>query len=265
MKQTTTIQVPGFRWNQRCTGQDETATKGEIMGKILALVLCIGLLFVVLPATATQWDKTTKVTFSQPVELPNIVLQPGTYVFRLLDVPGDRHVVQVFNADQTKLYTTILAIPNYRLTPTEKTVMPFEERPIGMPEAMHAWFYPGDNFGQEFVYPKVRAAEIAKATQEPVLAAEITPAETPAELLEAPVVTLTPEIVTLAPDTKELAKTFIPEPREPITWEVPPLTVPAPEPIELPKTASPFPFLALVGLSALAASLALRIVVGKFS
>jgi hypothetical protein len=53
--------------------------------------------------------------------------------------------------------------------------------------------------------------------------------------------------VTLTPDNKELAKTFIPEPREPITWEVPPLTVPAPEPIELPKTASPFPLLALVG------------------
>jgi hypothetical protein len=228
------------------------------MGKILALVLCIGLLFVVLPATATQWDKTTKVTFSQPVELPNIVLQPGTYVFRLFDSPEDRHVVQVFNADQTKLYTTILAIPNYRLTRTEKSVMPFEERPAGMPEALHAWFYPGDNFGQEFVYPKARAAEIAKATQEPVLAAEITPAETPAELLKARVVTLTP-------DNKELARTFIPEPREPITWEVPPLTVPAPEPIELPKTASPFPLLALVGLSALAASLALRVVAGKLS
>ena len=228
------------------------------MGKILALVLCIGLLFVVLPATATQWDKATPVTFSQPGELPNIVLQPGTDVFRLFDSPANRHVVQVFNADQTKLYTTILAIPNERLTPTEKTVMPFEERPIGMPEAVHAWFYPGDGFGQEFVYPKARAAEIAKAIQEPVLAAEITPNETPAELLEAPIVTLTP-------DNKELAQTFIPEPREPITWEVPPLTVPAPEPIELPKTASPFPLLALVGLSALAAALALRVVVGKLS
>jgi len=219
----------------------------------------------VLPATAGQWDKTTKVTFSQPVELPNIVLQPGTYVFRLFDSPADRHVVRVFNADETKLYTTILAIPNERLRRTEKTVMPFEERPVGMPEAMHAWFYPGDNFGQEFVYPKARAIEIAKATQAPVLAAEITPNETPAELLEAPVVTLTPEIVTLTPDNKELAQTFIPEPREPITWEAAPLTVPAPEPIELPKTASPFPLLALVGLSALAASLALRVVCNKLS
>ena len=153
------------------------------MGKIAALALCVGLFFVVLPAPAGQWDKATTVTFAQPVELPNIVLQPGTYVFRLLDTPGNRHVVQVFNAEETKLYTTILAIPNSRLTPTEKTVIPFEERPAGMPEAMHAWFYPGDNFGQEFVYPKARAAEIAKTAQEPVLSAEITPSETPAELL----------------------------------------------------------------------------------
>jgi len=223
------------------------------MGKILALVLCFGLVFVVLPATAGQWDKATTVTFSQPVELPNIVLQPGTYVFRLLDSPGNRHVVQVFNADETKLYTTILAIPNYRLTPTDKTVMPFSERAPGMPEAMHAWFYPGDNFGQEFVYPKARAVEIAKAAQEPVLAAEITPSEAPAELLEAPVVTLTP-------DNKELAKTFEPEPREPITWEAAPLTVPAPEPIELPKTASPLPLLGLVGFASLAVSAVLRAV-----
>jgi len=226
------------------------------MGKILVLVLCFGLLFIAVPANAGQWDKATTVTFAQPVELPNIVLQPGTYVFRLLDTPGSRDVVQVFNADETKLYTTILAIPNYRLTPTDKTVMPFKERAPGMPQAMHAWFYPGENFGQEFVYPKARAAEIAKTTQEPVLAAEITPIETPGELLEAPVVTITPE----TPAPTELAQTAIPEPKEPITWENPPVTVPAPAPVELPKTASPFPLVGLGGLSALALSLVLRVV-----
>src|SRR5579862_5919470 len=136
------------------------------MTKIFVLLLCLGLLVIVLPASAGQWDKATTVTFSAPVELPNIVLEPGTYVFRLLDVPGDRHVVQVFNAEETHLYTTILAIPNNRLKPTDKTVMPFEERRTGTPEAMHAWFYPGDNFGQEFVYPKARATEIAQAAKE---------------------------------------------------------------------------------------------------
>jgi len=208
------------------------------MTKIFVLLLCVGLLVVALPATAGQWDKATTVTFAVPVELPNIVLPPGTYVFRLLDTPGDRHVVQVFNAEQTFLYTTILAIPNYRLKPTDKTVMPFEERRPGMPEAMHAWFYPGDNFGQEFVYPKARATELAKELKEPVLATEGNAA--PERLLEAPILTVSPY--------QEFAQRFEIEPREPITWETPPLTVPAPEPIELPKTASPLPLIALAGL-----------------
>ncbi len=224
------------------------------MRKIFVFAFCVALLALVFPANGGQWDKATTVTFSAPVELPNIVLQPGTYVFRLLDTPGDRHVVQVFNAEETHLYATILAIPNARLTPTEKTVLPFEERSPGMPEALHAWFYPGDNFGQEFVYPKAKAVELAKETKEPVLAAEVRPNETPEQLLEAPVLTIAP------PDNKEIAKRFELEPREPITWENPPLSVPAPEPVELPKTASPMPLIGLVGLVSLGLGAALGVV-----
>jgi len=222
------------------------------MIKIFVLALCIGLVVVVLPANADQWDKATTVTFRAPVELPNIVLQPGTYVFRLLDTPGNRHVVQVFNAEETQLYTTILAIPNYRMKPADKTLMPFEERAAGKPEAMHAWFYPGDNFGQEFVYPKAKAIELAKETQAPVLAAEVTPNETPKQLLEAPILTVNPY--------KEFAQKFELQPQEPITWETAPLRVPAPEPVELPHTASPVPLIGLLGLASSALAGALRMV-----
>ncbi len=45
----------------------------------------------------------------------------------------------------------------------------FEERPSGTPEAIKAWFYPGDNYGQQFVYPHKRAAELAKRTNQNVL------------------------------------------------------------------------------------------------
>ena len=74
-----------------------------------------------------------------------------------------------------KCYATILAIPNYRLRATDKTVITFRERPAGQPEALRAWFYPGRNWGEEFVYPKAKAIELAKATNTPVLftAAEI--------------------------------------------------------------------------------------------
>src|SRR5688572_15795625 len=124
-------------------------------------------------ASAQQgWDKKTMVTFSAPVEIPGIsaqVLPAGTYVFRLLDSPSDRHIVQIFSQDERRLYANILAIPNWRLKPTDKTVMTFSERRAGEPQAIRAWFYPGDNFGQEFVYPKKQALELAKVANVPVL------------------------------------------------------------------------------------------------
>ena len=45
------------------------------------------------------------------------VLPAGTYVFKLMNPQSNRHIVQIFNKDQTKIYATILAIPNYRLKP----------------------------------------------------------------------------------------------------------------------------------------------------
>jgi hypothetical protein len=97
------------------------------------------------------------------------VLPAGTYTFKLLDSASDRHIVQIYNKDQSHLYATVMAIPDYRLHPTGKTVIKFEETAAGNPEALRAWFYPGDQFGQQFVYPKSRARELAKASNQPVL------------------------------------------------------------------------------------------------
>src|SRR5579872_3781688 len=111
-------------------------------------------------ATADAWDRKSTITFSAPVEIPGVhlkgwgVLPAGTYVFRVLDSQSDRHIIQIFNQDETIIYATILAIPNYRLQATDKTVITFSERPAGEPEALRAWFYPGRNWGEEFVYPK---------------------------------------------------------------------------------------------------------------
>jgi hypothetical protein len=144
-------------------------------------VLIMGTLLTTI-AKADEWNEKTVVTFSGPVEIPGVhltgmgVLPAGTYVFKLLDSDSDRHIVQIFNKDQTKVYATILAIPNYRLKATGKTVITFSERPAGEPEALRAWFYPGMNYGQEFVYPKAQATKIAQETNTPVLAADI-PAE----------------------------------------------------------------------------------------
>ncbi len=223
--------------------------------KTLIAVACASLLFALLPAKADTWDKLTKVTFSAPVALPGVVLPAGTYVFKLLSSPSDRHIVQVFNEDQDHLYTTILAIPNYRLTPTDQTVMNFEERPPNMPQAVKAWFYPGDNFGQEFVYPKVEAEELAVAAKEPVLAAEVKPTETPQELIQEPVIAVTPERKEI-PLEQAIETTPAPAPAP----------APAPEPVkELPKTASPLPLIGLLGLSSLGLSAVVRAIAKRIS
>jgi hypothetical protein len=105
-------------------------------------------------ARAGEWDKKTAMTFSTPVEIPGIVLPAGTYVFKLDDSQFDRDIVQVFNRDENHLYANILAIPDSRMEPTDKTVVTFEERATGSPKAIRAWFYAGNIHGEEFVYPK---------------------------------------------------------------------------------------------------------------
>src|SRR5688500_2297388 len=121
------------------------------------------------------WTRESVIPFPDPVEIPGVhlpgwgVLPAGTYVFKVLNSQSDRHIVQIFNKEETTIYATVLAIPNYRLKATDKTVVTFTERPAGQPEALRAWFYPGRNWGEEFVYPKAKAIELAKATKAPVL------------------------------------------------------------------------------------------------
>ncbi|HYM12741.1 MAG TPA: hypothetical protein VEU62_18530 [Bryobacterales bacterium] len=219
------------------------------VSKRVAMAFCCALLFAIFPGQADQWNKKTTMTFSQPVEIPGMVLPAGTYVFKLADSLSNRHIVQVFNADETHIYATILAIPDYRLQPTGETIVRFGERAASAPQGVKAWFYPGDSFGQEFVYPKARAMELAVATHEPVLAAEVTPTETPQQLEEAPVVAITPEKKEVQVEQVVQAK-----PAE----RTAPVAEPPAAPAELPKTASPLPLVALLGLSALGLGVALR-------
>jgi len=181
----------------------------------------------------TQFNKRTTVTFTQPIEIPGQVLPSGTYTIELYESFGNRHIVRIYNADRSKLIATVLAIPNQRLSPTGDNVMKFSERPGSAPDALKAWFYPGDNFGQEFVYPKARAVELAQVTHESIPAVETEPA-TVEELKSEPIVSETPEKTEVA----------IPE--------VLPTPTPGTETLSpapaLPKTASQVPLIALLGL-----------------
>ena len=138
---------------------------------VKALCYAAALTAIIAPgARADEWNKKTILTFSGPVQIPGATLPTGTYVFKLADIPGNRHVVQVFDKDEKKLYTTMLAIPNQRLEPSDKPVVLFSERSAGTPQAVKVWFYPGETIGNEFVYPKSMAMKIAKANHQSVLA-----------------------------------------------------------------------------------------------
>jgi hypothetical protein len=103
-------------------------------------------------AKADGWDKKTIVTFSDSVEIPGQVLPAGTYVIKLADSPSNRHIVQIWTGDQSQLLATIFTVPMYRLEPPDETIFEFDERPGDSPQALRAWFYPGDSTGNEFIY-----------------------------------------------------------------------------------------------------------------
>jgi hypothetical protein len=231
--------------------------------KTIFAVLSLTLLAATLTpgARADEWNKRTVMTFSQPVEIPGQILPAGTYTFVLLDSPADRHIVQIFNADGSHIIATVLAINNYRLRPTGDTVVKFAERAGDNPEALKAWFYPGDNFGQEFVYPKQRAIELAVIVKEPVpaLAAD-------ADIKVVPIVAETPEqkevpVADAIQITPPAAEAVTPTPVVQETTPAPAVeTAPAPvvETQQLPQTASQLPLIMLLGLSAIGAALLLK-------
>jgi hypothetical protein len=121
----------------------------------LTLLAGIGLCSMMAPfAAADELDQKIMFTFSGPVQIPGQVLQAGTYEFKLAGSDSDRNTVQVFSGDEKHLYGTFLAIADERLRPTGKPIITFDEGTAGAPEAVKAWFYPGEDLGHEFVYPK---------------------------------------------------------------------------------------------------------------
>lgn len=190
-------------------------------------------------AQADQWDKKTILTIDQPVQVTNRLLEPGTYVLKLADSQSDRHIVQIFTGDQRHIIDTVLAIPNYRLRPTGKSQFAFWETPPGAAKALRAWFYPGDNFGQEFRYPKNLV--MLQTAQAAVTAA---PAPEPPQQ-EAPQVMSQPRVSEEEP--AEVAQNN-PPPPPPVQEAQPEAPVEQPMPENLPKTASPYPAIGLGGL-----------------
>ncbi len=236
--------------------------------KVSTMVCCAAMIGAVMSpsAKADEWNNKTVMTFSGPVEIPGVhltgygVLPAGTYVFKLLDSQSDRHIVQIFSQDMKTVYATILAIPNYRLKATDKTVITFSERPAGEPEALRAWFYPGKNWGDEFVYPKARAIEIAKTTKLPVLYTETPTLEVaePVKSVSAPVVVelRRAPIMAVQPtgEQVQLAAVVTAPPAEELQVATTPVAA------ALPVTGTSVPLIGLIGLMSIFGALSLRMI-----
>jgi LPXTG-motif cell wall-anchored protein len=202
------------------------------------------------PARADLWNKKTVLTVAETVQVADTVLPPGQYVMKLLNSQSDRHIVQIFNRDETHIIDTVLAIPRERLVPVGHTAFTYYETPPGSVRALRTWFYPGDLTGQQFFYPKhpqmvaMAAAPASIATTSEASAATTMP---PASEPAAAEQTQSPEPQASERTTSDVAENSAPTPEpDPQAPETPAHSIPD-QPAQLPRTGSPYPAIGIAG------------------
>ena len=193
------------------------------LAAICGLALAAGV--VATRAHADEWDQRTIITVHQPIQVEQVVLDPGTYVLKLMNTQsGHRNVVQIYTADERQLVNTVFAVDAYRPRPTDDTQFTFWETPAGTARALRAWYYPGQLIGQEFFYPD-HPREIASTAS----ATNTTPAPPAlAALNTAPAEPAQPQAAAAQP---------APEPQEPVETAAnaaPAEPAPVPEPAAAP-------------------------------
>lgn len=231
-------------------------------------------------------DQRTYLTFSGPVQMPGVTLPAGKYVFKL--APTALHnVMQVFDGEEKDIIGQWFFIPKNRTTEemsaaNGKPAVTFLEMPEGVAPAVRYYFYPTDLTGKEFIYPKDQALKIAAASKQPVLATDTDVAAGG----EAHVFTVEPNGTEATYDANASAnqnqQAATPAPAAPAApvAENRPSDVsadrdrtatgtsgsddqnPAPRQqasSELPRTASPFQLIGLLGLISLASGFGLRL------
>ena len=260
------------------------------VGALIAVGVCLAPPVI----KADDYDKKTIVTLDQPTEAPGIVLQPGTYVIKLLNSSSNRHIAEIMNERMDHLYALSFTIAAERVGPLtdkqNKQVLTFYEGKNGQPQAMRKWFWPGDTNGQQFLYPKDQAARIAANAGDRVAEGKLpTVAESGQSLTPDNANGLT---LQSRDESKPASKPFTASAAEPVTTPAPapspapnrviaqntPPPSPQPAPVTdnsqsnsaaasnsnsqnttLPQTASNMPLIGLAGLI----SLALAILIGS--
>ena len=233
---------------------------------VIVVVVTLSLAFVG-KARGSERDQKTIVTFNQPVEIPGRVLEPGTYVFKVLDSLGTRDVVQVLNKNEDHVIATFIAIPATIDKPLEKPLIRFSERASGAPPAIEAWFYPGRTDGHEFVYPHQRAVDLAKANNQKVpsmpdnLKSNITDTNqaSATEMKNATLTTVTPEDQDVQVEPTVFAIAFITPAESNSEMQTDNAHKRVSARKELPKTATTLPMFALIAALLMAAGLTLSV------
>ncbi len=228
--------------------------------------------FAIAPAGAEP-VKQTQFSINEPVEIPSMMLEPGQYVFRLMEREPQRNVLDVFEtvqlwtSDETRLLSTMLTMPNYDQPTTDKTVFTFFERGTKQPKALRIWFAPGRNYGQEFVYPKIQAIELGKSVGRAVLSM---PPELPGDLGK---LAMAPPPAAAAPVQKPLHSAALRPIAQTVVQPIAQAPARSSAPVEsrrrdteprlmaasLPKTASYLAVFAILGVLGITAGLSLRI------
>lgn len=189
------------------------------------------------PLGAITNDKLAYLTFSAPVQIPGVTLNAGTYRFRLTNPDTSRNVIQVLSHDGAVVYSMFHTIPDSRIDLTDDPFVTFRETPVGVPPAVRSLFYGGEYHGYEFVYFGDGPNMIPEVWPQPEVRFVPYTAAAPAAM----------EPLTEA-DAEPMFEPVVEQAAEPAVQ---------PAPAELPRTASPLPFVAAGGLASILAGLGL--------
>jgi hypothetical protein len=210
----------------------------------LALGMFATLLGVVSASVAyAQSDRENSTfTVTEPVDVGAFTLPPGTYLIKIVPLESNRNVIQVTNVEQTKVFANVLATPHPiradEVVPSSRYI--YYATAPGQAKALRTWFARDTPNGQDIIYPKRRAMELAALAKEPVIAI-------PDEVKETEYKTVALTVVTPDQNVK------------PYEEPAPPVMVAEAHPqVELPATASHVPLFAALGLLSLGGAFGLR-------
>ncbi|MGA7294086.1 MAG: hypothetical protein WBW53_06460 [Terriglobales bacterium] len=143
--------------------------KRTLFATVLSLIMAFS---VAVPlARADEANQKTEITFSAPVRIPGQTLPAGTYWFQLTNTDNNLNLVQIYNGTFSHVYASLLTAPVLRGQSRSHTTLTFAEQPKNRPEALLAWYYPGDLTGHQFLYRKPVEKMLARDVHQQIVAA----------------------------------------------------------------------------------------------